>query len=230
MKIKALLEKIGLTPAVSEEVCNVLERYKDTVRKQLQSEYASKVEQAKKVCIEETNAHKRELARRVQIFCETKGAAIEAQLAKQSALNESEAMSKLSQISALLDGLKNGVQNGDVTAELEKLKRKAQIATEERDKAIAVANKQTAIAEKVIKRNRELTVAIEQKRSQSKPTVAEGANASKRIDGSRNGNRARSTRATLRESQERHPTMPSRRPHISGGGSDIAAIADTLDD
>lgn len=241
-KIKALLEKAGVSPELSGKICESLDSYKTTLREQFDKEYAAKVEQAKQVCIEETEAHKRELARRVQIFCETKGAAIEAQLAKQSALNESEALTKLNQISALLEGLEpNGQPSGDVTAVVEKLKRQAQVATEEKNRAIELANKKQAIAEKALKRNRELATALqsvqEQRTGGSKQTVSEGKSQkrqSRRIDESRKGGRARSTRATLKESQDRRPPAKSNESNVTGTGTgngfSIDNIAASIDE
>ena len=241
-KIKALLEKIGVKPELATKICESLNNYKTTLREQLEQEYSAKVEQAKRVCIEETEAHKRELARRVQIFCETKGAAIEAQLAKQSALNESEALTKLTQISALLEGLEpNGKPSGDVTAVVEKLKRQAQVATEEKKRAIELANRKTAIAEKALKRNRELATALqsvqEDRRTGSTKTVAEGKTRkpqSRRIDQSRQGGQPRSTRATLKESQDRRPPAKPQQPNVTGTGNGngfyINSIAESIDE
>lgn len=233
-KIKALLEKAGVKSELAGKICESLDNYKTSLREQFNQEYAAKVEQAKKVCIEETEAHKRELARRVQIFCETKGAAIEAQLAKQSALNESEAMSKLTQIVGLLDGIEpNGRPSGDVTATLEKLKQKVKVANEERSHAIELANRKTAIAEKALKRNRQLATALKtlEERKQettSAQTVTEGAVPAKggRIDRSRDSGRPRSTRATLTENQDRRPVQ-QRKP--STNGFSIDSIASNMD-
>lgn len=243
-KIKALLEKAGVSPELAGKICESLDGYKTTLREQFDKEYAAKVEQAKAVCIEETEAHKRELARRVQIFCETKGAAIEAQLAKQSALNESEALTKLNQISALVEGLEpNGRPSGDVTAVVEKLKRQAQVATEEKNRAIGLANKKQAIAEKALKRNRELSTALQSIKEQrtgapAKRTVTEGkkgkGKGKRRIDQSRQSGQARSTRATLKESQDRRPPAKPNQPHVTntgnGNGYSVEGIAATIDE
>jgi hypothetical protein len=191
----------------------------------------SKVEQAKKVCIEETEAHKRELARRVQIFCETKGAAIEAQIAKQSALNESEAMTKLTNIVNMLEGIEpNGKQNGEITATINKLKQKVKIANEAKTHAIELANRKTAIAEKALKRNRQLATAIkemEDNKLTSKDQVVEESVQSqpKRIDSTRNAGRPKSTRATLVENQTRQ-TATSKPPR---SGFNINSIAEDME-
>jgi hypothetical protein len=240
-KIKALLEKAGVKPELAAKICESLDKYKTTLREQFDNEYAAKVEQAKRVCIEETEAHKRDLARRVQIFCETRGTAIEAQLAKQSALNESEALTKLNQISALLEGLEpNGKPSGEVTAVVEKLKRRAQVATEEKNRAIELANRKTAIAEKALKRNRELVTALQTVKEQAgspRQAVAEGKSRStqpRRIDTSRQGGQARSTRATLTESQDRRPPAKRSQPHVTNTGNGnvytVESIAESLDE
>ena len=233
-KIKALLEKAGVKSELAGQICESLDNYKTSLREQYNQEYAAKVEQAKKVCIEETEAHKRELARRVQIFCETKGAAIEAQLAKQSALNETEAMSKLTRIVGLLEGVEpNGGLSGDVTATLEKLKQKVKVANEEKSHAIELANRKTAIAEKALKRNRELATALktlEERKQEVRPAAAvtEGKAPAKtnRIDQSRDSGRPRSTRATLTENQDRRPAQQQRQ---STNGFSIDNIAADMD-
>lgn len=221
-KIQKLLEKAGCKPELAQQICESLEKYKTTMREQLEAEYTAKVEEAKKVCIEETESHKRELARRLSIFCEAKGAAIEAQLAKQSALNESEAFTKLQSIRELLDGfVQNGEQNGNFKAALDKATQKVKLACEERDRALAKANRQTAIAERALKLNRRLTAENTQLRG-GRQTVAEGTNKPRRqgrIDTQRGpSQRPTSTRATLLENQDRRPPARPTSPHVSGTG------------
>ena len=48
-KIKALLEKSGAKPEVSQQICESLESYKKTLREQFESEYSAKIEEAKKI-------------------------------------------------------------------------------------------------------------------------------------------------------------------------------------
>lgn len=229
-KIKALLEKAGCNPELVGSICESLDKYKTTLREQFESEYAAKVEQAKKVCIEETESHKRELSRRLQIYCETKGAAIEATLAKKSALNESEAVAKLRSIKGMLEGVEsNSTPNGDVTATMEKAKRQIAIANEERQRAIEKANRQSAIAERALKKNRELSAEnvrlgkiVEGKRGRQ--PVTEGKRKRQRqdtrIDGQRNrGGRPVSTRSTIVENQDRRPPAKPANPHVAGTGT-----------
>ena len=237
-KIQALLQKAGVNEELAAQIVGSLESYKSTLREQFEKEYAGKVEQAKKVCIEETETHKRELARRLQIFCETKGAAIEAQLTKQSALSESEALSKLTAVRAMLEGIQlNGEPNGKATAGLEKAKKQVRVAVEQRDRAVETANRQTAIAEKALKKNRNLATenAQLQKRGSRKPVTEGKTKKSRRIDGNRKKSRQPvSTRPTIVENQDRRPPQQRKTPHVSGTGNGqgygISDIAEQVDE
>ena len=235
-KIKSLLEKVGVKPELSQQICKSLENYKSTLREQFDAEYSAKIEEAKKVCIEETEAHKRELSRRVQVFCETKGAAIEATVAKQSALRESEAVSRLKSIVSLVEGIEpNGELNGELEADVKKLKQRLKAVTESKQLAVATANRQTALAEKVLKKNRILeakkvkakadATIVENKRPDGKPA---------RVDANRRSGRPVSTRATLVESQDPRPIPTRSDSHIAstgnGGGFGVDSIAVDMDE
>lgn len=156
-KIEQLLVKAGCNPELVAGITSSMETFKQNVKESYQKEFNSKLSSAKKICVEETEAYKRELAKRVQIFCETKSAVIESQLARQSALSESKAQTKLKQVYALLEGIElNSHVNGQTTAAIEKAKRQIRQLSEERNKAVEKANRQTAIAEKALKANRNL--------------------------------------------------------------------------
>jgi len=234
--IKSLLEKVGVKPELSQQICTSLENYRSTLREQFDAEYSAKIEEAKKVCIEETEAHKRELSRRVQVFCETKGAAIEATVAKQSALRESEAVSRLKSIVSLVEGIEpNGELNGELEADVKKLKQRLKAVTEGKQLAVATANRQTALAEKVLKKNRILeaksvkakadATIVENRRPDRKPA---------RIDANRQSGRPVSTRATLVESQDPRPVPTRQDSHIAstgdGGGFGVDSIAVDMDE
>lgn len=231
-KIKNLLEQAGVKPDLAKEICESLSAYKTTLREQFEAEYSAKVQEAKKVCIEETEAHKRELARRLQIFCEAKGAAIEAQLAKQSALSESEALTKLKTVKALLEGIAiNGETSGQSTAVIERAKKQVQLATEEKKRAIETANRQTAIAERVLKENRRLTTELAQLKEQ--PVVTESKQPAKRLDqGRKPQGKPVSTRSTLLENQDPRPPAKSSQPNTTrtGNGYGIQDIAEQVDE
>lgn len=239
-KIKSLLEKAGCKSELVDKIVESLSKYKDTIREQLESEYAAKVEEAKKVCIEETESHKRELARRLQIFCETKSATIEAQLANKSALNESAAETRLQSIKNLVEGIEpSGQQNGEITTALKQAKRQIKIANEEKKKALEMANRKVAIAERALKKNRALVTENTKlkERIQSGTVVSESRNGkrpTRRIDESRTQSRKPvSTRSTLLENQDRRPAPQRQTPQtVQTGktGLGVDTIAESMDE
>lgn len=244
-KIRDLMLKAGCKPELVDQIVESLNTYKSTLQEQFEADFTAKVEQAKKVCIEETEAHKRELSRRLQVFLETKSAAIDAHLQRQSALNESAAVSKLRNLKSLLEGVQveqnAAALNGQVTpAVVENAKRKIQQLTEERNQAVAVANKKNSIAEKVLKHNRELTTENARLKSQlngARQPVAEGRGAprgAQRIDGSRQATRPTTSRPTIVENQERRPAAQNQqgqtRPAASKGGFGVVDIAGSMDE
>ena len=237
-KIKALLEKSGVKPEMSQQICESLEGYKKTLREQFESEYSAKIEEAKKICVEETETHKQELACRVQIFCETKSAAVEAVLTRQSAIKESQALAKLKDIVSLVEGIEpNGRPDGEIEAELKKLKRRVKAVNEEKKQAVETANRQTALAEKILKKNRSLESTIQknlQVQTES-TTVIESApsNRSRRIDAKRRSGKPVTTRPTILENQDPNPVQQREGSHItgtSGGSFGIPDIAKDMDD
>lgn len=245
-KILALLTKAGCKPELVTSIGEALEEFQTTVNEQYAADYAAKVEQAKKICIEETEAHKRELARRTQIFLETKDAAISAHLARQSALSESEAMSKLRNVKSLIEGVEviGQSDNGRTTAAVETERRRNQQLTEERNKAVETANRQNAIAEKVLQRNRQLTSenarlkALQGGGGAARQSVTEGRSAARvsvqRVDGTRRSTTPTTTRPTIVESQTRRPAIASKQSNVrteeARGGFGVGDIAANMDD
>lgn len=229
-KIKELLAKSGCKPELVGAIVESLEKYKVDLQERFTDNFNKKVEAAKKVCVEETEAHKRELSRRLGIFCEMKSAAIEQQLVKTSALSESQAMTKLKKLRALLEGVQlNGIDSGKTAAELEKTQRRAQQLQEERDRAIAEANRKTAIAEKALKHNRQLVT--ENARFKTEGIMVENR-ASRKLAPTVRPSRPVTTRATLTENQDRRPVTRQRpamvqRPTQALSVNDIAAYMDT---
>lgn len=236
-KIKSLLQKAGVSEELATQICEAMNAYRTTLREEFEKEYSAKVQKAKQVCLEETEAHKQELARRLQIFCEAKGAAIEAQLAKQSALSESAALTKLQAVRSLLEGVQlDSNNNGQSTAVVEKARKQIHEANEAKAKAVEVANRQTAIAEKALKENRRLTTELarlkslvtEGRKPQGKPQPQ-----SRRLDESRS-RRAQptTTRQTLVEAQDPRPVPARQVPQTVGAGAtgySVSDIASSMD-
>lgn len=229
-KIKNLLAKAGCNPELVDAISESFAQYKTSLKEQYEKDFAARIQQAKKVCVEETEAHKRELARRLQIFCEAKTAAIEAQAAKQAAMTESVAKEKLNKVYALLEGINLKAEGSKAAgAVIEKAKAQIKLANEARDRAIEKANRQTAIAEKVLRQNRQLVTENSslKKRAESSAPISEGR---KQLDTRKRSVRPVSTRATLVENQERkapHRDTPLTRTNGTGFGvGDIAAAID----
>jgi len=195
-KIRALMLKSGLSEDATTGLCEALDQHLSERYARQDAEFNAKLAKAKKVCVEEVETHKRELARRVQIFAEAKGNAIETTIAKQSAIKESAAFAKLKDIQAMLHGVElNGEQNGTLRAEVTELKRRVQGLSEERNKAVEQANRANAIAEKVLKRNRLLEA------QRMTPVKTEAKAVAKPI--AKTGGRPTTTRPTLVENQTR---------------------------
>lgn len=222
-KIKDLLAKSGCKQELVDSICEALEQYKGTLSEKLEADYLCKVEKAKKICIEETEAHKRELARRVQIFCESKVAAIESHIAKNSALSESKAMTKLRSIQEALNGVSNGVQNGDVEAALKKANKQVRIANEEKKKAIEIANKQTSIAERTLKQYKKV-VAENSELKRRAQTVVEHKT---KLDNRSKQSKPVTTREVLVENQISQGQATASR--VEKPVSQIASIAEQID-
>lgn len=230
-RILSLLEQAGCKADLIDAIGQSLVEYKDNIREQFEADYTAKVAAAKKICLEETEGYKRELARRLQIFLETKNVAIENQLIKQSALNESAAMAKLQNVKALLEGVAVNGQDGGHTAALENAKIKIRQLTEERNKAIELANKRNAIAEKVLQRSREIIAEnAKLKAIAAKPTIAEShTRVAKptRLDLNRKSTTPTTTRSTIVENQTRQPAP---QPKVNSQGFGINDIAAGIDE
>jgi hypothetical protein len=226
-KIKVLLEKSGCKPELVAGICNALDKYKTSITEQFSKELANRVDRAKKVCVEETESHKRELARRLQIFCEAKSAAIESSLSRQQGAVETRAMAKLRQVQTVLEGVQPEAKlNGQAKATIQKAQKQIQQLNEERSQAVAKANRQTQIAEKILKQNKALTSQIERLNR----VVAESAPAKRAAApiATRPTPKPVTTRPTLLENQNR-TTAIRQAPITRTGGFDVLDIAGTMD-
>lgn len=196
-KIKALMLKSGLSAEATDGLCEAIDSHLADRYKRQDAEFNAKLNKAKKVCLEEVESHKRDLARRLQIFAEAKGASIETTIAKQTAIKESAALAKLKDVQALLHNVPlNGEPNGTLQAENVELKRRVKTLKEQVNQTTEQANRANAIAQKALSRNRQLEAAVvESKRApaQAAPTKPIAKNAGRPV----------STRPTLIENQER---------------------------
>ena len=203
-KIKALLEQIGASKELADQICEQFTRWAEEKEKSLNEEFQNRLENAKTVCIEEVEKEKHNLAKKVEIFLESKSASIERAIAKQRAMEESKALNTLKEVKAITEGIevKGGISSDKYEAavrDVAKLKRKLTTLQESRDSAIAKANEANKIAANVLKKNqilegkaRQAGLLSEQKKD--KKTLTELAKEQK-------SEQPKSTRRTLTESQ-----------------------------
>lgn len=227
-KIRDLMIKCGLRAEAADQICTTLDQYITEHQTRLDGEYAARLEEAKQVCVEETENHKRELARRLQIFCEAKAAAVEAVIAKQTAIKESASLSKLQDIMALLEGIEpNGKPNSAIQLEIQKLRKQLSRLAEERNRAIETANRANAIAETVLQRNRKMEAESVARRNGAQPPATKpvATKAGQRLDEGRRSATPTTTRKTLVENQTRAPAVST--PTVTEYSPDgIAAVMD----
>ena len=206
-KIRQLLQKSGLSTEAASSICESLDGYAAQVKQKFDEEFQARLAKAKQVCLEETEAHKAELSRRVQVFLETKGPAIEESLSRQAANRETEAVAKLERISAVVEGIQlNGQPNSVLVAEATKLKKLAERLIEERDHAVKKATHLTSISERLVAKNREMQKALVENATESTPTDPA------RIDEGRKSGKPRTTRRTIKENVDPAPPQKAAGP------------------
>lgn len=184
-KIRALLEQLGGSKELVDQITTALVEYQTKVDNTVKEDYKTRLEKAKEACLEEVNTYKRDLARKFQIFCESKVEKIEQQIAKQVAVKDSAAETKLQAIAGLLEGVEvnGGSNNADLLAaqkqvkELQESLRKAmngvKVLTEK-------ANRSHSIAEKTLERNKVLSKELVEAATK-KTVVAESKKAPKKV-------------------------------------------------
>jgi len=156
-KIKSLLAKSGVSKELATQIVESMEEYKATVVAESQQELAAKVKAAKTVVLEEVESYKTDLARRVQLFCESKSQTIEQQLMRKSAAGETEAKAKLTKVYALLEGINlNGKPNSQLTAQLADAKNQLGRLGKQLQATKAQAERSARIAESVMEKNQKL--------------------------------------------------------------------------
>jgi len=156
-KIKELLESIGASKELADALCEHLERYSNDLKEKYSRDLHEKVEKAKQICVEEVAREKVNLARKVEIFLESKAKTIEQAMSRQRVAEETEATAKLKRAKALLEDI--DIEGGATSRELRALEKKAdrlqQLVTtlrEEKNRAVSSANRANAVAVKSLRR------------------------------------------------------------------------------
>jgi len=261
-KLQALLKQLGGSDELAKSIVSTLAEHKtklnedasaklEVIKAELKEHFKKQMEKAKEVCVEEVTTYKKNLARKVQIFLESKADKIESQVAKQALIEESAAASKLERISALVGG-HNLASIDSTNAELTAAKREVKKLTEEKAKlasektkveteckqAKTIAENAQSLASQTIERNKELSRELnESKKTQPiEAQVAKVQAASAKPAQSQ----ARPVVKPITESKAPQNTLPARKatpvvtrqPQVSKliGTSEISKIADSIND
>jgi hypothetical protein len=104
-KITALLKQMGISEETTSEFAKILNEWSDSEKNRYRDDFAKRITEAKKACIEEVESHKASVSRGVQKFLESKVKEIERAGAKQRAIEESEATNTLKHVKSLLEGI-----------------------------------------------------------------------------------------------------------------------------
>ena len=223
-KIKQLMIEAGLSEEAAANICEALETHQTDVRNRFEESYVEKINRAKQVCEAEVESHKRNLEKRLQIYCEAKAAEIDRVLAKQAQERDTEAVAKLTSITNMLEGVDtNGRPNGELEVRIKKLQAVNSKLSEEKKQALNKANKQTTLAEKVLKRNRSLERQVKEDANKGEPITEEKSKKgkrSRRLDEGRTKSKPKTTRRTLSENQDR------RRPKQSAATGEMRVPGD----
>ena len=184
-KIRALLEQLGGSKELVDQIATTLVEYQANVDATVKEDYKLRLEKAKEACLEEVNTYKRDLARKFQIFCESKVEKIEQQIAKQVAVKDSAAEAKLQAIASLLEGVEvnGGSNNADLLAAQKQVKELRE-SLNKASNAVKIltekANRSHSIAEKTLERNKVLSKELVEATTK-KTTVAESKKAPKKV-------------------------------------------------
>lgn len=161
-KIRALLEQLGGSKELVDTILESLNKYRDETRATIQEEYHQRLDKAKAICLEEMEGYKRELARKAQIFFESRVEKIEQQIAKQVAIKEAAAESKLQAIAAMLEGVEvNGESNNAelqaARKQIQDLQESVKAETQKNRVLEETARRAQGIAAKTLERNKVLS-------------------------------------------------------------------------
>jgi len=221
-KIRELLQKCNLSEESANQICESLDGYTAQVRQNLEEEFKTRMDKAMKVCLEETQAHKAELARRVQVFLETKTTAIEETVSRQAAQKDSAAMVKLERIAGLVEDINLDANTpSELKTELGNMRKVATRLLGERNAARTRATHLESISNRLVKANRQLAESAK-KGTQARPGKTQP------LEEGRLGGQARTTRRTLQENVQEAPK--SKQAQQLQAPNALVAIADQLED
>ena len=159
-KIKGLLQKIGASDELADQICEELERYDKQIQEKYEGVYKTKLGQAKQICVEEVQKYKVDLAQKVRIFLEGKSSQVEKRLDQQRAIEESEAKAMLRKVKEVTENIEvaDDAELQALRERIEKLETKNSQLAEDKQKALVAADRANKIALEVLERNNKKTV------------------------------------------------------------------------
>jgi len=217
-KIKDLLKQLGASEDLSNAVVTELTAYDKRTQVKYDEEFKKRLEKAKQVCLEEFESEKKKLARKIEIFLESRVAKIDREAQRQAAIGESESAKTLRLVKRAVDGVPiDGTTQAfqAVKVENKRLRVRLNQILEEGGKFKAEAQRANTIAQKALERNRLLE-------SRKTETVTEENKdlASLKVK----SEEPKTTRKVMVESQE-----PARPKPANTGDPEIMQIASEVD-
>lgn len=181
-KIRSLLKQIGASEELAGQICEQFEHHEKQIQEKFEGVYKTKLDQAKKICVEEVAKYKVDLARKVRLFLEGKSSQIEKRLDQQRAIEEGEAKAMLRQVKEITEDIEvaDDAELQTLRARLEKLETKNVQLNEDKKKALVAANRANKIALEVLERNNKVvneeTKPVSESTKKKKDAVNESKN------------------------------------------------------
>ncbi len=177
-KLRSQLEQLGGSKELVDGILESLQSHKTAIEEKAKTDFQERLDQAKKVCIKELAGYKKDLARKVQLFFESRSNRIDQQIAKQTVVKEAAAESKLQDITNMLAGVEvNG--EGD-KAEFEALKEQVRKLTIEKKKLVSdsevMAEKATrahGLASQTLEKNKDLASQLAEAKKSNEGKISE---------------------------------------------------------
>lgn len=159
-QLKALLGKSGVSAELAGAICEEITRLSDSLKKQADEEFKTRIDLAKKVCLEELAKERSSLSRKLKVYLESKARSFEESAARTRKIEEAESATKIRRVAEII-GLGASNADGDLNGQLEaaqklnsRLEKTLAGLKEQRDVAVTRAKRAYGIAENALQRNR----------------------------------------------------------------------------
>lgn len=221
-KIKDLLKQLGASEELSTQIISEMLAYKDREKSRLDETFKTRLERAKQVCLEEFEAEKQKMARKVEVFLESRVNQIDREARRQSAIGESESTKMLRDVKCLIEGIPVGGTGKEIQAVKEsenRLRARLDQALKECKTLKEEAERANNIAMKVLERNRILEGKVSTK------NVTESKNKKGFKSVRQESAKPKTSRPVLTESQ-----VTAKKTTTQSGDPDVQKIAAEVDE